>query len=101
MVLAIVFTVQATLKMSKMMMMMMMMMMVLYGSDCWPINKTVTVFIAGPSFLILTVSPFNFTVSLNDFLVACQCRMSALSPSQTTFAVSGSFTAVSVLVCLK
>jgi len=99
-VLAIVFTVQATLKMSKMMMMMTMMMM-LYGSDCWPINKTVTVFIAGPSFLILTVSPFNFTISLNDFLVACQCRMSALSPSQTTFAVSGSFTVVSMLVCLK
>ena len=40
-------------------------------------------FIVGALFLILLVSLFDFTVSSNDFLGAFQCRMSALTRSQT------------------
>jgi len=51
-----------------------------------------------PLFLILPVSPFNFTVS-NYFLGTCWCRMSVLRLSQTMSLCLTPL--VLLLVCLK
>ena len=41
------------------------------GKSMEPMFEIVPLFIVGPLFLILSVSLFNFTVSLKDFLGAC------------------------------
>ena len=41
------------------------------GKSMEPMFEIVPLFIVGPLFLILSVSLFNFTVFLNDFLGAC------------------------------